>query len=90
MISRGDVPLHGEGFVRVRSCGLVRKHDGTRMAVKERYPEEGEIGARFIIVFPSRCSRREQHSHASQRTYGGLRFRVNKDLAVLGRASTRY
>jgi hypothetical protein len=48
--------------MRIRSCGLVRKREDTRMAVKERYPEEREIGARFISIFSSRYSKQEQHN----------------------------
>jgi hypothetical protein len=56
--------------MRVRSCGLVRKWDGIRMAVKEREAKEKEICARFISIFPSRHGRRQQHRHrrASART----------------------
>jgi hypothetical protein len=53
----------GRGSMRVRSCGLVRKRDGTVMAVKERDPEEREIGARFIGGLPNHDSRRAQLSH---------------------------
>jgi hypothetical protein len=55
----------GRGSMQVRSCGLVRKRDGTGRAVNGRHTEEREISASFISVLLSRYSRREQHSHGN-------------------------
>ena len=58
--ARGEMSLRmGRGTRQVRSCGLVRKRDGSRGAVAVRGAGR-ETSARFIDALLHRDSRREQ------------------------------